>query len=89
MTHLQGARMTCFETDKGAVMSTGQAIILAAAILAIGILLSGGIYEMDSPASRPSIVHRLNKITGYIDLCVAGSGRQNASCQPISGPTKS
>ena len=58
-------------------METPKAIVIAAIIIAVGILAASGIYEFSS--TRDGIANRYNKITGGISFCVAGRGCESFS----------
>lgn len=55
-------------------MDIGKSIILAAIIVAIGLLLSNGIYEFDTP--KLGSVHRYNKLTGSVELSLIAPGNE-------------
>ena len=43
------------------------AIVIAAGLIAGAIIISGGVYEFNSP--RGDLVHRGNKLTGSVYIC--------------------
>ncbi len=47
-------------------MATWKAVLLGSVLIAISVILSGGLYEINSPAN--STIHRVNKITGHVDF---------------------
>ena len=58
-------------------MNTPQAITIAAILVAVSILFSGGIYEFSS--INLASAHRYNKFTGSTDLCAVRKGCKSFS----------
>lgn len=67
-------------------MSRGTSIAVAGALIAVAILIAAvlafGLYEM-RPSRTTGIVHRLNKLTGEIELCEVNK----PFCRPFARPS--